>query len=371
LSDLKPLLLLSFGLAIAWGAGAQRTFWFTVRWFWLWALAFVVFAWIAPGIYEKVFPTPGAYWKDPSGIFPGRALGPFVHPSALASTSAFFALICFVKFCLEAEQRAKYRLLCLAYFSLVFFAVQRQEIAALIVALAFATVIVRPDHFGRRLIMAASLVTIGGAIIWVAFSDYSLRDATTWGLNSTGNLVNPRAILYYGSFVLAKWYFPIGSGLGTYGGAGALKFDLSAYDELGFSRYHWFRDVEFLMDTYWPNSIAETGFFGAGLLLLFYCLVVWYAVRRSMHASSTARIYWLTFASSMVYMLFVTPSSPAFNQTTIYFLPALMFGIAAKLDSHFNAPEVEKIRAKSTPPFGWDRKRAVPSTAFARSLRNS
>jgi hypothetical protein len=371
LSDLKPLLLLSFGLALAWGAGAQRTFWFIVRWFWLWAIAFVVFAWIAPGVYEKVFPTPGAYWRDPSGIFPGRALGPFVHPSALASVSAFFSLICFVKSCLEAEQRAKYRLLSLAYFALVFFAVQRQEIVALILAVAFATLIIRPQELGRRLIMAVLLVTICGTFIWAAFSDYTLRDATTWGLNSTGNLVNPRALLYYGSFVLAKWYFPIGSGLGTYGGAGALKFDLSAYDELGFARYHWFRDVEFLMDTYWPNSIAETGFFGAGLLLLFYCLVLWYAVRRSMHASSTARIYWLTFASSLVYMLLVTPSSPAFNETKIYFLPALMFGIAAKLDRHSIAAEVEKTRAKAMPRFGGGRKRAVPSRVLARSLRNS
>jgi hypothetical protein len=369
LSDLKPFLLLSFGLAIAWGAGAQRTFWFIVRWFWLWALAFVVFGWIAPGVYEKVFPTPGAYWNDPSGIFPGRALGPFVHPSILASISAFFGLICFVKSCLDVEQRKKYRLLCLAYFALVFFAVQRQEIVSLILALAFATVIIRPNQFGRRLIMAALLTCLGGVFIWAAFSDYILRDATTWGLNSTGTWDNPRAVLHYGSFILAKWYFPIGSGLGTYGGAGAMKFDLSVYDELGYSQYPWFRDETFLVDTYWPNSIAETGFFGAGLLLLFYCLVLLYAVHRSMHASTTARIYWITFASSTVYMLFVTPTSPAFNETTIYFLPALMFGIAARLDRQSTGAEAKEVSVGLMRPFGWNGGRATPSTVFGRSLR--
>jgi hypothetical protein len=47
-----------------------------------------------------------------------------------------------------------------------------------------------------------------------------------------------------------------------------------------------------------------------------------------------------------------------------------MFGIAAKLDRHSIAAEVEKIRPKSMPQVGWGRKRAVP-TGFARSLRNS
>ncbi|MPZ44200.1 MAG: hypothetical protein GEV05_12495 [Betaproteobacteria bacterium] len=356
LSDLKPFLLLAFGLAIVWRAPAEKTFWFVVRWFWLWELAFVVFGWVAPGVYEKVFPEPGSYWKDPSGIFPGRALGPFVHPSILASISAFFGLVCLIKSALESEQRFKFRLLAVAYFALVFFAVQRQEIVSFILAAAFVIVIVRPEQMRSRILLAMLLLGIGAVFLWVAFSEFILRDATTWGFNSTGRWDNPRALLYYGGFVLAKLYFPIGAGLGTYGGAGAMKFDLSVYDELGFRQYWWFQDEQFLIDTYWPNSLAESGFFGAALLLMFYCLVLLYAVIRSVKSKSRARLYWIVFVASTVYMLLVTFSSPAFQDTTLYFLPALMFGVAAKIEQQEGAVQA-KATGRRLRPFALDGKR--------------
>jgi hypothetical protein len=338
-SDLKPFLLLAFGLAIAWTAPAEKTFWFVVRWFWIWELAFVVFGWVAPGVYEKVFPVPGAYWKDPSGIFPGRALGPFVHPSILASISAFFGLVCIIKSFLDSERRIMFRLLAAVYFALVFFAVQRQEIVSFILAAAFVVVIVRPEQLGSRVLLAIAMLGAGAVFLWVAFSEFIIRDAATWGFNSLGRWDNPRALLYYGSFVLAKLYFPIGAGLGTYGGAGAMKFDLSVYDELGFKQHWWFQDEVFLIDTYWPNSLAESGFFGAALLLMFYCLVLLYAVIRSVKSKSRARLYWIAFAASTVYMLLLTFSSPAFQDTTLYFLPALMFGVAAKIEQQESAAQ--------------------------------
>jgi hypothetical protein len=76
---------------------------------------------------------------------------------------------------------------------------------------------------------------------------------------------------------VAQQYFPLGSGLGTYGGAGAQKFDLSLFQDLGFGRYWWFMQGKFLVDTYWPNVAAESGLFGAAFLLAFFA-TMWIAL---------------------------------------------------------------------------------------------
>ena len=131
-----------------------------------------------------------------------------------------------------------------------------------------------------------------------------------------------------GAWRVASDYFPIGAGLGTYGGAGAAKFDDTLYRDLGFGRYYWFGKESYLTDTYWPNSIAETGFIGAVLLLAYFGLILVYATRRSIEAEGSRKIYWIAAAGALAYMLMLSLTSPSFQDPRLFLLPALLFGIA-------------------------------------------
>jgi hypothetical protein len=135
--------------------------------------------------------------------------------------------------------------------------------------------------------------------------------------------------LYAGALQIADTYFPLGSGLGTFGGAGAANYDLSMFYKLGFGNYWWFRKEDFLLDTYWPNSLAEAGYIGALLLLLHYLLLLVHAVRRALVSQSPhVKSAWLSAAGTVAWVLTVSPTSPGFQEMRLIFFPALMFGIA-------------------------------------------
>ena len=332
LSNLKPLMLIVLGYALAWGRTTEQIFWMIVRWFWAYALVFVVFGWVAPGLYQHAFPFPGRPSPDASGLFPSRALGPFVHPSFLSSTSAVFGLLCIAKYILDPTRRSAYLALSLIYAVLLITSVGRQEIAAFVLAAAFAFLLARPKQYLQRVIVAGVLVAAGSLMFWLAFGDYIVRESAAWGFNSLGKFDHPRAQIIYGSVLIAMRYFPIGSGLGTYGGAGAMKFDHSLYYELGFRQYWWFERQGYLMDTYWPNSLAEAGVIGAVFLAAFYVVLWLFATVRSVHATGSGRLYWIAAASGMIYMLALSFTSPSFQDPRLFLIPALMFGIATQLD---------------------------------------
>ncbi|MBV5336467.1 MAG: hypothetical protein J0653_00170, partial [Deltaproteobacteria bacterium] len=88
----------------------------------------------------------------------------------------------------------------------------------------------------------------------------------------------------------------------------------------------------YLMDTYWPNSLAETGVYGALSLMLSYLLLLLYAIKRSIkEADPVARAYWLSTMAMMAYMIMLSFSSPAFQDLRLFILPAMMFGIASTI----------------------------------------
>ncbi|MBK8018943.1 MAG: hypothetical protein IPK20_21060 [Betaproteobacteria bacterium] len=139
---------------------------------------------------------------------------------------------------------------------------------------------------------------------------------------------HPRAQIITGAWGIAQHYAPLGSGLGTFGGAGAAKFDQSLYEDLGFGRYWWFGKRDYLLDTYWPSALAESGFIGAALLFLAYLAMVMYATHRFRQSMDKARTYWAIAAAGMLYMLLTSATSPAFQDPRLFLLPALMIGLA-------------------------------------------
>lgn len=337
ISDLKPLLALALGYALCWNARMEKLLWFLVHWFWLPCMAFVAFEWILPSVYYRLF-TDGRS-IDPLGLFPSRASGIFEHPAMLAASGAMFALLAVGRALMpgEGESKMKSWFAVAMNFILIVCAVQRQELAGCILSGLLIYALATPKKIVARMAAGTLFGLIALGIFWLSFSQSLEKEASQWGYGNVGALQQPRAQIFAGAWSLADNYFPLGSGLGTYGGAGAEKFDHSVYDRLGFRNYWWYGKQDFLMDVYWPNSIAETGFFGALLLLLSYFLLLLYAVSRALKEQLLRpRSYWLTTAGMMAYMIMLSFSSPAFQDLRLFIIPAMMFGIASTSSKEAN-----------------------------------
>lgn len=332
ISDLKPVLALALGYALLWNASMEKMLWFMVRWFWIPCLVMVAFEWLAPGIYFRLFNGVGGHGLsvDPIGLLPSRATGVFEHPSFLAASGAMFALLAATRALTQREERWQNWFFAGANFTLIICAVQRQEMAGCLLASMLVFVLAQPGRVLGRLVAGIVLGVLAAGSFWVVFGDNLVVESQQWGYQTYGPLVQPRAQIFSGAWTVASLYFPLGAGLGTYGGAGAEKFDHSLYERLGFGRYWWYGKEDYLMDTYWPNSIAETGILGASLLLLSYLVLLIYAVKRTMgERDPRARVYWLTAMAMMAYMIMLSFSSPAFQDLRLFILPAMMFGIAS------------------------------------------
>ena len=334
ISDLKPVLLLMLGYALRWDDRMERWLWAVVRWAWLPMLAMVAFEWGAPGPYYKLMFSRGgvAVSVAPvSGLLPSRASGIFEHPSMLATAAALLALLALSRALSEhADHRGRalrWTGVAGLYGVLLICAVQRQELVACILAAVFMLLLARPERAVVR-VVALCFVTVPVLLaLWMLLKEDIQRESMLWGVGSL-HIESPRAQIFLGAFDLAQRNHPFGAGLGTFAGAGAEKFDLSLYHELGFARYWWWGKQDYLMDTYWPNPIAEIGVYGTACLLLCYVALLFHAAMRAISSTQLARGYWLAAASMMAYELMLSATSPAFQDPRLFLLPAAMYGIA-------------------------------------------
>jgi hypothetical protein len=334
ISDLKPFLAVVLGYALRWDAGMEKVLRQSINWLWLPALAFVAFEWIAPGSYFNVFPGgAGKLSPDPSGILPSRALGFFEHPSFLASFAASILILISAKILFTDGLEQQNVALSSVYALLLLFAVQRQELVACILSIFLIYLLANPAKLQLRLLIVAVLGSALSYLFWLVFSENIQREMALWGTGTFGPIEHPRAQIFTHAVELATQYFPMGSGLGTFAGAGAEKFDTSLYEQLGFRNYWWYGRQDFLMDTYWPNSIAETGFLGAITLLVSYLFLLSYGIKKAIHSNGLVGQYWASAAALMGYTLMLSTTSPAFQDPRLFLLPALFFGIATRVEA--------------------------------------
>lgn len=332
ISDLKPLLAVSLGFALRWDSRMERLLFIVIRWLWLPAILLVFFEWAMPNLYFNIFSAGyGKISADPTGLLPSRASGFFDHPAMLASTSAAFCLLAVSRALILNQQRKIYWFLASMYFLLIVFAVQRQELASCMAVIFLIYLLAEPKHFKTRVLQVLALSVLSVVAFWSVFSKTFIDEAAAWGFGTISQIEHPRAQIFSGAWQIALEYFPFGSGLGTFGGAGAEKFDTSLYEHLGFKNYWWYGKEDFLMDTYWPNSIAETGIFGAISLLMSYIFLFVFALNQCLKVGSDVQHYWAATTAMMGYTLLLSFSSPSFQDLRLFLLPALMFGISSKV----------------------------------------
>lgn len=323
--NLKWPFMFGLGFLVIWGALVERTLKRIVQYSWIGIGACVAVEIAFPGAHAAVFGPPPDLHGNPLLGVGLRYRGPFAHSGYLAITSAFLASAS-LAYLIQFFGRSWF-LLTGGYFFLLLLSGQRQELLAFVIACLVLGLVVSWRY--RSLVLVGSLLVVGLGVVGLIHVDHVPLGETLaqWGGLAGRADLSERAILTANGLEVASQYFPLGSGLGTYGGAGAQKFDQSLFVELGFGRYWWFRDGRFLVDTFWPGIMAEAGFIGAATLLL-TLLVLWYSLfRRALTwRNSTTAAPCLIALAGLTLLLANSPSSGALTDPRSCFLFWVLMG---------------------------------------------
>jgi hypothetical protein len=235
------------------------------RWtVWLVALILVCVAMnlVTPAAWNNVFANRGVL-EYRYGL--PALVGPFVHPTILASALGLAGLLFYV-YRLTIRKTAVNAALMLGSIIGSVFAFRRRQIAA--VALAAATVRLRAGAVSALLLMflVAPLVIVAG---WGIIGE--TIDAIYQGYFADVES-SARTLLTRDSVFLAAAHFPFGVGLAQFGSAPAAVAYSPVYVELGYGSVYGLSHMpgrgNWLTDTMWPAILGEAGFPGAAAYLV-------------------------------------------------------------------------------------------------------
>jgi hypothetical protein len=328
MTNLKFVIMVLVGFTVTFSESTYRWFWRTVSWFWLPNALLVVWQWVSFSSYLSFFAGSTTGGPDPLGLLPSRAMGLFEHPTAFGAMMGFFAVCASARYATNGGLRNL--VLVLVYALLIFLSGQRQELLGAILVFLMLFCVVRG---WRKLVLVLLPIVLVGAVttsvVWPRIEPRVIQEVENWEGSPYRPIDQPRQVLYSTATRLANSSFPLGIGLGTFGGAGSVKFNMDSYWGLGFGAYSWIERREYLMDTYWPNFIAETGWFGfAAMFSVILSLLRMAALNVKAVSEPSARLLALVGLGGVLFVFSLTPSSPAFQDPGTFLLPALFIGIA-------------------------------------------
>ncbi|WP_016955319.1 hypothetical protein [Catenovulum agarivorans] len=190
-----------------------------------------------------------------------RFTGYFVHPAAMGVFSSVCLLWGAAYLISGYNNRHSYLLVLFSLTSLLFSG-QRLELAACIMIVSWVLIVKYTNPMFVRTVFIAAVLW-GGVTMVVQMN--SVNDFS----NQLIDEGHARVVLYAGSISLANEYFPLGSGLGTFGSSMSLSNKNSMYHHLGISDYWWFEGASYLTDTHWAMIVGESGYFGMLAYLAF------------------------------------------------------------------------------------------------------
>lgn len=333
--NLKWPAMLLIGMLLAFDARQERVLNFFAYWLWLPILLVVAVEIVAPGVHAKLL---GLQQHDltPNPIlgFGLRRQGPFPHSGYLALAAIGLAWLAAVRALLQKRRAWWLPLLC--YLALLALSGQRQETLALVGAGLLGLAVLGRRQWRPWLVVICLLVGIGILLALIFDISVAQKIVSQWGGGDKMAERSERYVLTKHGIEIANAWFPLGSGLGTYGGAGAQKFDQSYFVQLGFDQYWWFRQGQFLVDIYWPSVVAEVGWLG-GLLLLIAYGTVWLSLLNAMwRHGSMDPVVWIAMGLLTVNLL-NSPTSGALTDPRATFWMWLLIGAGF-------------VRAMRTPP---------------------
>lgn len=323
--NLKWPLMFGLGYLLIWGERPARWLDRIVGWGWLVLLGCVAMEIAAPGVHAKIFGPIVDYHSNPLIGWGLRRRGPFSHSGYLAIVAALLAATALAR--TIAGGSKLWLLPGGIYVALVLLSGQRQEFLGLLLTFGLFAIIAWRRYWYLMLLAAVSLGAVALILILALGHVPMAQSLAQWGLVASYEPLSERAILTYQGMAIADQHFPLGSGLGTYGGPGAQKFDQRLYLELGFNRYWWFRQGLFLVDTFWPGVVAESGYFGLALLLgLFFVAWVSTLLRVLRAEHSPLHALGLSALAALTLMLANSPTSGAMTDPRGAFLFWMIVG---------------------------------------------
>ncbi|SFU66588.1 O-antigen ligase family protein [Pseudoduganella namucuonensis] len=331
---LKLPLMFALGALVVHTARTAGTLRGVLAWSWVFFLPFLLLELAAPGLFLKLFGYTADAHVNPVLGFGARLRGPFSHAGYMALMCGLLAAGSAVQWLLGRGR--SWLALAGVYTVMVLATGQRQELLALVLVYGVFATIAGRRHLGW-LWLGAVLAVAAGVLAYLyldrnPFSELMLQ----WGGGRDSQL-SERGVLTQKGLQVAAQYFPLGSGLGTYGSAGAQKFDLGLMVDLGFMRYWWFRQGMFIVDTYWPSVIAEAGYAAAALLLAAFALLWGVLYRRALLAQGEVRAIALFALAALTLALATSPTSAVVSDPRGVFVFWLLAGCAWRATSEARA----------------------------------
>lgn len=322
--NLKWVAMLLIGMLFDFNARQERVLRLVVYWLWVPIAAVVALEILAPGMHWRLLGGIPDATLNPILGFGVRRQGPFPHSGYLALTTGGLAWVCLVYSLLRREYRWVFPLA--IYVPIMLMSGQRQEILGFLVVASISVAYIFRSHW--KIITTFGVLLAGMAVVLAVLLELSVatKIIDQWGGSKLG-LPSERYVLSRAGIEIAQNWFPLGSGLGTYGGAGAQKFDQSQFIQLGFDQYWWFRQGSFLVDVYWPSIIAESGWFGGGALLASYMILLFTLLRSIAKQAETPVIVWFGFGLLSL-LLLNSPTSASISDPRSAFWMWLLVGAA-------------------------------------------
>lgn len=182
-----------------------------------------------------------------------------------------------------------------------------------------ASLLVYFIYFGSRYIRPITVIGVFSLFV-VVLVLYSV-DIEKW-LVELGVLrgaidLAPRAIFMQTALDISANFFPLGAGLGAFGGKAAVDYDSFFFYEYLISHEWYFNFGYFLTDTFWPKVLAESGSVGT----VFYLMAYLAFIRKAMETKSVSSVYSLFALTFILVNSFSAPVlNDAFSIALVFFL---------------------------------------------------
>lgn len=232
------------------------------------SIPLIIWQFISPSSYDAFFPMGGHHgiFLLPSGVAIPRGAGLFWFQGSLAIFSGVLTIFFFFFWC--NTKRIFFGLWSVVAFVVLLSTLQRLEILLTLFGIFSSLVLFSRGKKKIEILTLGILLSIGLAVVLLPIF---LQAFYQLGLNDIETSKAARVVFYIKSFHLAKVFFPLGSGIGTFGGHAAEVFDSSLYQSLGFNNFWWYQTGKFMTDNFWPHILGESGVLG----LIFYISSNW------------------------------------------------------------------------------------------------
>lgn len=257
------------------------------------------------------------------GIYSAKLF--YFHPTYLAAVMAFLLVLETVFY-----QKKNIPFMAMAVIVMVFtFRAKAIASVAIFVAI-FLFVLLWKRKIKLWYIVFAAVACVIIAWPQISFYFFELGDRST------------RSVMHGVAFQIAKDYFPIGTGFGTYASAEAAKTFSPVYELYNFEyllRFEINRQwLGFLDDTFWPIIIGQTGAIGttAYVATLGFLFSKCWRIQ-NMHIYSFAAVLYI-----WAHLMICSVAEPAFNNSTAIPLAVTMGIVLCTTDSHKNLQHHQK-----------------------------